>query len=326
MQPTETRRKTEPAFPLRDSIVLITGGGRGVGRLFALRLAGEGAMVVLVARSANELDEVANLIVDSGGRVKTFVVDVTDVIVVQETVARIENDVGPIDALINNAGVFGPIGATWECSWGDWWDTIRINLGGAVAFSQAVLPYMTGRRRGRIVNMASHAGAFRWPNVSAYSVSKSALIKFSENLALECSAASLTVFAYHPGLLPLGMTLQGETLRDSANPLEAKVAEWCRAQMESDALASEADAATKLVALLSGDYDALTGRYITVWDDLDALVENVRNGAAAERRDYLTLRPQMRGEVVEKARVTWRNSLWRRLKRLLWEPFKRRCL
>jgi NAD(P)-dependent dehydrogenase (short-subunit alcohol dehydrogenase family) len=292
MQPIEPLRDIEPAPSLRDSIVLITGGGRGVGRLFALRLAAEGATVVLAARTATELDEVAGFINAKGGRVETFVADVTDVIAVQAMVTRIESDVGPIDVLINNAGIFGPIGATWDCDWNDWWDTIKVNLGGTVALCQAVIPYMAVRRCGRIVNMASHAGAFRWPNVSAYSVSKSALIKFSENLALECSAASLTVFAYHPGLLPLGMTLQGETLRGSADPLEAKVGEWCRVQMESDSLASEEDAATKLVALLSGAYDALTGRYITVRDDLDTLLKRVREPEEADYKDYLMLRPQ----------------------------------
>ncbi len=318
-------RTSEPASSLCGSIVLITGGGRGVGRLFALRLAAEGAMVVLVARSAAELDDVANCIETNGGRVKTYVADVTDMIAVQQTVAIVENEVGPIDALINNAGIFGPIGSTWECDWGDWWDTIKINLGGTVAFSQAVIPYMAGRRHGRIVNMASHAGAFRWPNVSAYSVSKAALIKFSENLALECSAASLMVFAYHPGLLPVGMTLQGESLRRSADPLEAKVGEWCRAQMESDALASEEEAATKLVSLLSGGYDALSGRYITVWDDLDALAARVSHPAtAAECRDFLMLRPQTRTDCVNRERWTWREALWEPLQRRMWEPLQRR--
>ena len=292
MQSIEQRRTREPVSCLRGSTILVTGGGRGVGRLFALRLAAEGAMVVLVARSAGQLDEVAGCIRANGGRVRTFVADVTDVIAVKKIVTGVERDVGPIDALINNAGAFGPIGATWECNWDDWWDTIRINLGGTVAFSQAVMPYMASRRHGRIVNMASHAGAFRWPNVSAYSVSKAALIKLSENLALECNASSLQVFAYHPGLLALGMTLQGEALRVAADPVKVKIGEWCHAQMESDTLASEEEAATKLISLLSGAYDALSGRYVTVWDDLDALVERVTNATTAERRDYLMLRPQ----------------------------------
>lgn len=292
MNVTKPSRATESSSLSRGPIVLITGGGRGVGRLFARRLAAEGAMVVLVARSPAELAEVAGCIEADGGRVRTFVVDVTNVIVVRDTVATIERDVGPIDALINNAGIFGPIGNTWECGWDDWWKTIEVNLGGAVALSQAVIPHMASRRRGRIVNVTSQAGAFRWPTVSAYSVSKAALIKFSENLAVECNASSLKVFAYHPGLLALGMTLQGAAKAGTTEPALAKVGAWCRTQLESDVLASDDEAATRLVQLLSGSYDTLTGRYIAVWDNLDELVERIHNATAAEFNDYLMLRPQ----------------------------------
>ena len=292
MNVTKPSPTTESSSLSRGPIVLITGGGRGVGRLFARRLAAEGATVVLLARSSAELDEVAGGIEADGGRVRTFVVDVTNVIVVRDTVATIERDVGPIDALINNAGIFGPIGNTWECGWYDWWKTIEVNLGGAVALSQAVIPHMASRRRGRIVNVTSQAGAFRWPTVSAYSVSKAALIKFSENLAIECKASSVKVFAYHPGLLALGMTLQGAAKAETTEPASAKVGAWCRTQLASDVIASEDEAATKLVQLLSGSYDTLTGRYMTVWDDLDELVERIHNATAAEFNDYLMLRPQ----------------------------------
>src|SRR6187402_421918 len=191
---------------LPGSVAFITGGGRGVGRLFALRLASEGAKVVLVARSRRELKSAASEIRAYGGRVYTFVVDVTNRRAVRRVVERVERKIGPIDTLINNAGIVGPVGNTWECSWEHWWSTIEINLGGTAIVSEAVIPKMVGRGQGRIVNMVSNAGAYRWPTVSAYSVSKAALIRFSENLAIECGRFGLQVFAYHPGLLPLGMT------------------------------------------------------------------------------------------------------------------------
>src|ERR1700754_889358 len=278
-------------YPLRNSIVLITGGGRGVGRLFAIRLATEGAIVALVARSIVELEDVAARIKEDGGRVVTFVADVTDLVAVQRIVESVEDEIGPIDALINNAGIVGPVGNTWDCEWDAWWRAVEINLGGAAAFTHAVVPKMAGRRRGRIVNMVSQAGAYRWPTVSAYSVSKAALIRFSENLAIECGGFGLKVFAYHPGILPIGLTTAAMTLQDSSTPAEAKVAAWCRAQIESDKVASPDDAVAKLVQLLSGAYDELTGRYITVGDDLDALARRLHdmNGF----NDYLMLRPQM---------------------------------
>jgi len=275
---------------LPGSVALITGGGRGVGRLFALRIASEGATVVLVARSRRELISVAREIRANGGKVFTFVADVTNRRVVRAVVRKVERTVGPIDALINNAGIVGPIGNTWECGWRNWWATIEINLGGTAVVSEAVIPKMVERGRGRIVNMVSNAGAYRWPTVSAYSVSKAAVIRFSENLAIECGRFGLQVFAYHPGLLPIGMTTAAAALEESSLTAEARIGAWCRDQMASENAASPERASAQLVKLLSGSYGDLTGRYITESDDLDALVIRARNVDAYN--DYLMLRPQ----------------------------------
>jgi len=273
---------------LREAIVLITGGGRGIGRLYAHRLAAEGAFVVLVARSAGELEDVARSIKAEGGKVATYVVDVTSKPAVERVVEDVEEKLGPLDVLINNAGVRGPIGNAWECDWDAWWSTIEVNLGGAVAFSHAVIPNMARRRKGRVVNIVSEAGVFRWPTVSAYSVSKAALIKFSENLASECRDDLLSVFAYHPGFLPLGLASEAMDLQASATPAEARVAAWCRAQLESSGAASPGSSADQLILLLSGAYDVLSGRYVTVHDDLDVLVERVSQAVAS--KDYRMLR------------------------------------
>jgi MoxR-like ATPase len=96
------------------------------------------------------------------------------------------------------------------------------------------------------------------------------------------------VFAYHPGFLPLGLANEAMDLLTSQSPAEAKVAAWCRAQLDSGNAASPEESAKKLVLLLSGAYDALTGRYVTVHDDLDVLVERV--GKVAVSKDYRMLR------------------------------------
>jgi NAD(P)-dependent dehydrogenase (short-subunit alcohol dehydrogenase family) len=259
-----------------------------MGRLYAERLASLGARLVLVARSADELENVAGKIEARGGTVITFAVDVTDTRAVQRLATRIEDKVGPIDVLINNAGVRGPIGNAWECDGDAWWHTMEVNLGGAFALSHAVMPKMAVRRRGRVVNIVSEAGVYRWPTVSAYSVSKAALIKFSENLAVECRDVGLSVFAYHPGFLPLGLANETMDLRYSTSPAEAKVAAWCLAELESGKAASPEASAEKLMALLSGVYDDLSGRYVTVHDDLDLLLERV--GQQIASRDYRMLR------------------------------------
>jgi NAD(P)-dependent dehydrogenase (short-subunit alcohol dehydrogenase family) len=273
---------------LRDAVVLITGGGRGIGRLYAHRLAHEGAKVALIARSSGELEDVAKAIRDEGGRVEIFPADVTKKAEVSAAITSIERQFGAIDVLINNAGVRGPIGNAWECNWDAWWETIEVNLGGAAVVSHAVIPKMAERRRGRVVNIVSEAGAFRWPTVSAYSVSKAALIKFTENLASECREFSLSVFAYHPGFLPIGLATEAVNLPASVSPAEANVAAWFRAQLESGKAASPHESAEQLVLLLSGAYDGLSGRYVTVHDNLDVVLERI--GKAVASKDYRMLR------------------------------------
>src|SRR5690349_10372769 len=87
-----------------------------------------------------------------------------------------------------------------------WWRTQEIHVRGTYLCSRAVLPAMIRRRRGQIINIVSHAGVFRWPTASAYSVSKAAVIKLAENLAVELKPHNIHVFAFHPGLVDGGLT------------------------------------------------------------------------------------------------------------------------
>ena len=100
---------------------------------------------------------------------------------------------------MNNAGVGGPFDYSWEADADSWWRTLEVNVRGTYLCSRAVLPGMIRRGGGRIINIASHAGVFRWPTASAYSVSKAAVIKLTENLAVEVKRHNVSVFAFHPG-------------------------------------------------------------------------------------------------------------------------------
>ena len=100
-----------------------------------------------------------------------------------------------------------------------------VNVRGLVRATQLVLPDMVARRRGRIINLTSQAGVHRWPLVSAYSVSKAAVIKLTENLAHETSRYGISVFSVHPGLLPIGMT-DTVAAHAAANPHEARIQRW----------------------------------------------------------------------------------------------------
>jgi NAD(P)-dependent dehydrogenase (short-subunit alcohol dehydrogenase family) len=96
------------------------------------------------------------------------------------------------------------MGPAWEVKEEDWWRTVEVNLRSAALCSRLVLPEMVARRRGRIVNLTSQAGVFRWPWMSAYSVSKAAIVKFTENLGHETGRHGISVLAFIPGFCGSG--------------------------------------------------------------------------------------------------------------------------
>jgi NAD(P)-dependent dehydrogenase (short-subunit alcohol dehydrogenase family) len=251
---------------------LVTGGGRGIGRLVAQAFAAEGMAVGLIARSENELAETVALIEATGGIAAAEVADVSDEWSTGIAVERLRDRLGPVEVLINNAGIVGPIGPTWEVDPDQWWRTMEVNLRGILITSQLVFPEMVLRRTGRIVNLSSHAGVFRWPLVSAYSVSKAAVVKLSENMALEARRHNIAVFSVHPGLLPIGMAEQAYATSASPESDEAHVFAWIRQEIAEGRGADPERAIDLLVRLASGEYDELSGLQISVHDDLDALL------------------------------------------------------
>ena len=141
-----------------DQIVLITGGGRGLGRAIALGAAQVGAQVAVTARSMSELMETVELIRRAGGRALALPADVTDHHAVSGVIAAVESQLGPIDVLINGAGSFQALGNAAQVDPAEWWREVEINLRGPFVCAHAVLPGMIARRRGRIINIVSAAG------------------------------------------------------------------------------------------------------------------------------------------------------------------------
>ena len=213
----------------------------------------------------------------------------------------IRRALGPIDLLVNNAGVVGPIGPLWEIDPDDWWTTFDVNLRGMVLASQLVLPEMVAMQRGRIVNMSSQAGVHRWPLVSAYSVSKAAAAKLSENLAHETRRHGISVFSVHPGLLVRSGWARPCTT-SCPRPRTRPTSEPGRSTSSRSATPTTPTDAVRLIARLArGDGDVLTGRHLSVRDDLDALLEHHDE---VSDRDLYVLRP----ERLDRAAQTTRRS------------------
>ena len=174
---------------------------------------------------------------------------------------------------------------------------MEVNLGGILRCTQLVLPEMVARRRGRILNLASQAGSYRWPLVSAYSVSKAAVVKLTENLAHETSRYGVSVFSVHPGLLPIGL---GETGLPDAAPADSyagQVRTWVTQELDHGGGADPKAAMRLMLRLARGDADSLSGRHLSVDDDLDALLDRIDT---VRDRDLYVMRP----ERLELARVS----------------------
>jgi NAD(P)-dependent dehydrogenase (short-subunit alcohol dehydrogenase family) len=253
------------------NVALVTGGGRGIGRAVARELAMDGAAVAVLSRTASELEQTVRVIARAGGTAIPIVADVTSPSEVARAV-REARTLGAIDLLVNNAGVAGPIGVMWDGDPDSWWRAVEINLRGAFNCIHEVLPGMVERRRGRIINMASDAGSYRWPLVSHYSVAKAAVIKLTENLAAETPRHGIAAFAIHPGLVRMGLTETSLKAKAADGSPEATVQAWVRTQVERGLDVPHERACELVVRLASGEADELSGRYITVHDDLEELL------------------------------------------------------
>jgi NAD(P)-dependent dehydrogenase (short-subunit alcohol dehydrogenase family) len=272
---------------LKGSVALVTGGGRGLGRVIAEALAGAGAAVGIIGRSPDTLAETVRAIERAGGVAAAACADVTDEPSIAVAVDELRRRLGPVDVLVNNAGVCGPIGPLWTAPADEWWRTIEINLRGVVACTRLVLPDMIARGRGRILNVTSHAGVFRWPGVSAYAVAKSAVIKLTENLAAELRRDGVSVLSVHPGLQPIGLTEAALASDVPPGSAEGRVADWLRGELDQGRGADPDRAAGLIVRLASGRGDGLSGRHLSVHDDLDVLIERLEE---IRREDLCTLR------------------------------------
>jgi NAD(P)-dependent dehydrogenase (short-subunit alcohol dehydrogenase family) len=275
------------AEPLLGSVALVTGGGRGLGRVIAQALAGAGAAVGVLGRSPDDLADTVRAIGAAGGVAAEACADVSDEQAMAHAVGELRRRLGPVDVLVNNAGICGPIGPLWDVPPGEWWRTIEINLGGVFACTRLVLPDMLARRRGRIVNLTSHAGVFRWPGVSAYAVAKGAVVKLTENLAAEVRREGVSVFSFHPGVQPIGLTEAALAADVPSDSPAGRIADWLRRELAEGRGAEPDRAAQLVVQLAAGHGDSLSGRHLSVHDDLDLLLERLED---IRRDDLCTLR------------------------------------
>ena len=188
-------------------VALITGAGRGIGRAVSLALAADGADVALLARSQDELDEVATELQRLGRRSLVLRADVGDQRQARDAANRAGAELGPVDILINNAAVVWPLRPTVTIDPAEWTEAVAINVIGPFVLTVALLPAMLDRGWGRIVNVSARIvdapGLLIGGN--AYATSKAALEGQTRNLAVELVGTGVTVNAYRPGSVNTAM-------------------------------------------------------------------------------------------------------------------------
>lgn len=182
-------------------VTVVTGGSTGIGRAIVEAYAREGAAVAMIARTASDIEAAAQAVAEAtGARTMGLAADVSSEADVERSMAAIEQALGPIDVLVNNAGVPGPRAFMQQHELAEFEHVLRVNVLGTFLCSKAVAPQMVGRQRGRIINMSGGGGgggAVR--GAAAYATSKGAIEAFTRTAGLELSARNVLCVAIQPG-------------------------------------------------------------------------------------------------------------------------------
>ncbi len=193
-----------------SKVALVTGGGRGIGAEIARSLAGDGAFVAVSARTESEVRKVVEEITAAGGRAQYFLADLSQPDQAAPLVSKVQAALGPIDFLINNAGIASSAPVVKQ-SLDEWNRIFAVNVTATFLCTQAALPKMIERGSGRIVNIASVAARFGARYIAAYAASKHAVLGFTRCVAAEVAANGITANAVCPGFVDTEMVSSSVT-------------------------------------------------------------------------------------------------------------------
>jgi NAD(P)-dependent dehydrogenase (short-subunit alcohol dehydrogenase family) len=255
---------------LAGKVALVTGAGRGIGRLAALRLARRGVRVALVSRSAGQLAETAADIAATGGVAIAVPADVGSAQSVAALQSEVEGRLGPPSILVNAAGVFGPIQLVWKTDPTAWIDTVMVNAIGPYLTCRAFVENMIRDGWGRIVNVTSAAALHEpGPINSAYGTSKAALNQFTRHLAVELDGTGVTANVIHPGDVKTDMWADIRNGVADLGPVAQRYRDWA-AWVESNGGDDPEKASDLIEALLSTRAGSINGRFLWIKDGLQS--------------------------------------------------------
>lgn len=244
---------------LDGRVVIVTGGGGGVGAATCERFAGEGSAVAVLDQAGEAAASVSARIAAGGGTAMAIACDITDHEAVVASVTEVEERLGPVDGLVNNAGwdVFAPFLAT---SPEDWQRLIAVNLVGPLNMHHAVLPGMVARGGGRVVTVASDAARVGSTGESVYAACKAGMLGLSKTLAREHASDGITFNVVCPG--PTDTALLDHVVEGASDP--DRLREAFRRAIPMGRIGTPADLAGLICFLASDDAAFITGQVISV--------------------------------------------------------------
>lgn len=247
--------------------VIITGANQGFGLEVAKTFAAEGANIVLCARNVEKLMEAREQLESvkkEGVQILFKRADISNAVDLEELVEFTIEELGSIDVLVANAGIYGPKGPIEQISWEEWSDAIDINLKGTVLSCISVIPYMKKARKGKILILSGGGATKPMPNLSAYAASKAAVVRFAETLALELQEYNIDVNSIAPGAL--NTRLLDEVLEAGPEKIGLDFYNQSLKQKQSGGT-SLVKGASLCTFLASDDSNGITGKLISaVWD------------------------------------------------------------
>jgi NAD(P)-dependent dehydrogenase (short-subunit alcohol dehydrogenase family) len=237
---------------LNGRVGVVTGAGRGIGRHIAVALAAEGMSLLVLSRTGSQVRAVADEIAEQYGvTVLPVGLDVTDAAAVSRAVMQAEQHLGPIDLLVNNAGVIDTEVPLLDSDPDEWWRTVEVNLRGPYLMTRTVLPHMAAAGTGRIVNINSGAAYRNYDIATAYNVSKGALARLTAATGLNATRG-VRAFDLAPGVVRTDMTESMDAHRDRT--------EWTEPSVVAELL----------LAMARGDLDDWNGRMVRAGIDTPA--------------------------------------------------------
>ncbi|MDA9661117.1 SDR family oxidoreductase [Gammaproteobacteria bacterium] len=247
---------------------IITGANQGLGFEIAKKYVLAGADVMLCARNATLLDKARSeleVMATPGQKIMGDVADVSSELDVRALVANTLEALGGCHILVNNAGVYGPKGEIESLDWAEWVKAIEINVYGSILMCRALLPHFKAQRYGKVIQLSGGGATNPLPLISAYAVSKAAIVRFAETLAEEVRGIGIDVNAIAPG--PLNTRMLDEILQ--AGPEKVGQAFYDRSLQQKESGGAPLEKGADLALFLaSAASDGLTAKLISaVWDD-----------------------------------------------------------